>query len=384
MVDFDYLIVGGGLQGGLLTLAIRHHQPHATIALLERNDGLGGNHTWCIHDNDIPSDTLPWVTPLLAYRWDGHRILFPDVEHVLDEPYSGVSSERLGEVVGKAMANGSGCEIRLGAEAEDVGAECVRLSTGEALRGKAVIDARGGVRPSGRARAGYQKFFGMEVDLVAPHGMELPIIMDARLDQSEGYRFMYVLPTGDRRLLLEDTYFNEDASLDPDRLEHEIRKYAAARDWTISRVVRTEQGILPMPWSERIEPPANGGPLGAGYRGGWYHPGTGYSFPIALRLAEFVAGRGPEVLFGDELRRFAREHRRQAWFPRFLNRLLFRWYPPSNRRYIFERVYRMPAATVRNFYALDLNAKERLRFLTGRPPRGISLRHRLWPTPFVR
>ena len=380
MAAFDYVLVGGGLQGGLLALALRHHQPTAAIALLERAERLGGNHTWCLHDRDIPSGARPWVEPLLTYRWSGYRILFPEVAHTLDDPYSGVSSDRLHEVVGAAVDGVPGSELLLGSEVVDLRPDGVTLASSGDVHGTVVIDARGGLPLRSGAPSGYQKFFGMELELHDPHGLDLPIIMDARLDQAEGYRFMYVLPMGERRVLLEDTYFHESPAFGPDHSEREIRTYAESRAWKISRVARTEQGILPMPWSERIEPPGRG-PLLAGYRGGWYHPGTGYSFPVALRLAEFVARRAPESLFGPDLERFARAHRRQAGFARFLNRLMFRWYPPERRRPIFERVYRLPLTTVRRFYALELGWLDRMRFLGGRPPRGLSLRYRFRPSP---
>ena len=375
MDAFDYVLVGGGLQGGLLALALRYHQPTAKIALIERDDRVGGNHTWCIHDRDIPLGALPWAAPLLRYRWTGYRILFPDVARSLDDPYSGVTSERMDQLVHEAVGGGGGSTLILGSEAVEVQPDRVHLASGSTVRGKAVIDARGLRERRPRGASGYQKFFGMEVELEDPHGLDLPIVMDACVDQTHGYRFMYVLPMGECRLLLEDTYFHESPALDQDRLEKEIRSYASARGFAISRVVRTEQGVLPMPWSERIDAPGRG-PLLAGYRGGWYHPGTGYSFPIALRLAEFVARRRPEELFGPALDGFARNHRRQALFPRFLNRLMFRWYPAPARRSIFERVYRLPVPTIRRFYSLELGWRDRARFLVGRPPRGLSLRHR--------
>ena len=38
-----------------------------------------------------------------------------------------------------------------------------------------------------------------------------------------------------------------------------------------------------MPWTGETAP-CGPGVLEAGYRGGWFHPGTGYSLPVAARL----------------------------------------------------------------------------------------------------
>ena len=200
--------------------------------------------------------------------------------------------------------------------------------------------------------------------------------MDATVDQEEGFRFFYLLPFDERTILIEDTRFHDTPELDVPALKEEIEQYAAGRGWRFRRVVREEVGVLPMPWRHDVAP-AVGPPLVAGYRGGWFHPGTGYSFPIALRLADFVASRSPDRLFGPELEALAREHRRQARFPRFLNRLLFRWYPPPDRYPIFARVYRLPRPLLRNLYALRLTWSDRARLLLGSPPPGLSLRYRL-------
>lgn len=374
---FDYVLAGGGLQSGLIALAVRARQPDATIALIERDAALGGNHTWCFHHQDVPEGARDWLAPLVEWRWPGYSVHFHDFETKLDEPYAGVSSSRLNEAVTRALSSSEGCVLRLGTTISDVAPDRVVLSGGEEVVGRAVIDARG-ARHSDASRmdAGYQKFVGQEVELSAPHGLDRPILMDATVDQTDGYRFFYVLPFGDRRVLIEDTRFHDSPTLDVDLLREEIRTYAASRGWSIDVVIREEQGVLPMPWRHRIEP-AGRAPLLAGYRGGWFHPGTGYSFPVALRLADFVASRPPSALFGRALADLSREHRRQSRFPRFLNRLLFRWYPPPHRHPIFARVYRLPRPILRNFYALRLSWSDRVRLLVGRPPPGLSIRHRI-------
>ncbi len=73
---FDYLLVGGGLQNGLLALALRpRSRPRAS--LVERGAALGGNHTWSFHDDDLPPDARAWVAPLVAHRWSAHEVAFP-------------------------------------------------------------------------------------------------------------------------------------------------------------------------------------------------------------------------------------------------------------------------------------------------------------------
>jgi lycopene beta-cyclase len=129
-----------------------------------------------------------------------------------------------------------------------------------------------------------------------------------------------------------------------------------------------------MPFAASAMPaPSLRSPLQAGYQGGFFHPGTGYSLPIALRLACLLARLGPERALGPELGSFVRAHQAQASFARQLNRLLFTGFAPDAMHNVFERFYGLPTALIGRFYALSLGPLDRARILVGRPPRGFSL-----------
>ena len=95
----DYVLVGGGLQNGLLALALIHHQPHARFVILEAGETLGGNHTWCFHDGDISPQARPWFEPVVEHRWDGYTIRYPDFQRDLDLPYGCIGSARFHQEV---------------------------------------------------------------------------------------------------------------------------------------------------------------------------------------------------------------------------------------------------------------------------------------------
>jgi molybdenum cofactor synthesis domain-containing protein len=114
-------------------------------------------------------------------------------------------------------------------------------------------------------------------------------------------------------------------------------------------------------------------PVGsAGYRGGFFHPATGYSLPIALRLACHVARQFPNV-FGEPMRALHRAHRSQARYAQRLNALLFHAFPPAAMWNVFARFYRLPEALIARFYALRMTRLDRVRILVGRPPSGFSI-----------
>jgi lycopene beta-cyclase len=375
MLSFDFALVGGGLANGLIALAIRSLQPAARIAMIERGDSPGGNHTWCFHARDVKPEMSAWIDPLIDVRWPGYDVAFRDHERRLDSPYACVTSTSLAAHVSRAVDR---CDSRLWtrATATDVTANRVVFTDAEgrehAIEARAVIDARGPDRIAVADRSGWQKFVGRELRLATPHGLDRPLLMDARVEQRDGFRFVYVLPLSARSVLVEDTYFSDGTHLDVADVRAEIARYCARRSWRIEACEREEVGMLPMPLA--TTPPPTSSPLVAGYAGNWFHPVTAYSFPIAARLAAFIAARPPDRLFGAELDDLAREHGRQLGFCGLLNRMMFLWYPPNERHNVLSRFYRNSAAVIERFYALELSMVDRARIFVGRPPRGLSLR----------
>jgi lycopene beta-cyclase len=373
---YDYVLVGGGLQNGLLALAILAERPAARIALVERGHALGGNHTWCFHADDLPASAVQFVSPLIAHRWPGYEVAFPRYRRTIESPYAAITSARFDQVVQERLRAAPGAELWLGCEAKVVGEREVELGDGRRLTGRLVVDARGPEQSAGLGRAqGYQKFVGVELRVRAPHGRRIPMLMDATLPQDEGFRFMYVLPLGPDRLLVEDTYVTDSPFLDRDAVRGRVLRYVAEQGWEVDAVEREEIGVLPLPWAGRHELSLQG-PLVAGYQGGWFHPVTGYSFPIALRLACALA-RAPLASARAAFVSLARAQSRQRSYCQLLNRMFFCWYPPAQRHHVLERFYRLPEPTIRRFYALALGVGDRLRIVVGRPPRGLSPRRAL-------
>ncbi len=365
MEHFDFVLVGGGLQNSLLALALNRRRPDLRVALVERAERLGGNHTWCFHAGDFTTSTASLIEPLVVRRWPGYAVHFPQLDRHLDEPYAAVSSRRLHDVVSGLK----GLTLLLGVEVQQVENGGVSLVGGGRLRAGLVVDARGPDAYAARELAGYQKFLGLELE-VDPDGVPaLPTLIDARIVQRDGFRFFYVLPLAPDRLLVEDTYFSDSPLLDRPLLRREIKAYAAALGVRERAVVREEAGVLPLPARPAPSSPRPGVVHG-GYQGGWFHPTTGYSFPLALRFADELS-LGDQDTLPQRVARLTREHAAQQRFCTLLNRLLFSGFAPEHRFRVLERFYRLPAATVRRFYAMSMTPADRLRILCGRPPAGL-------------
>lgn len=369
--DYDLILAGGGLANGLIAWRLRSQRPELRILLLEQDARLGGNHTWSFHDGDLDGAQQRWIEPLVSRRWPRYEVVFPAYVRRLDGGYASILADDFARVLTPALESESDSALRLRARVTHVAPDRVELADGEVLTARAVIDGRGPA-PNPHLALGYQTFVGQEVRLEAPHGLDAPIIMDASVEQQDGYRFVYVLPFGPDRVLIEDTHYVDTSALQPERLRANIVAYAAARGWSIAEVLREEHGALPIVLAgapERVWTGLAGQPC-AGLRAGLFHFTTGYSLPHAVRLAERIASlrdlSAPSLF--EAIRNDAmREWRRQRFF-RLLNRMLFLAGRPEQRWRVMQRFYRLPAPLIAHFYAGRLNLSDKARILSGKPP----------------
>lgn len=365
--DYDLILVGGGLANGLIAWRLAELRPALRLLLLERGPVLGGNHTWSFHQHDLTAQQHAWLAPLVSHRWPGYQVRFPERQRILHGGYASIASAHFDARLRTRLVG----RVQLGDEVRSLSPQRVELADGGSLSAHAVIDGRG-PRPSPHLALGYQKFLGREVRLTAPHGLDLPVLMDAGVAQHEGYRFVYLLPFGPDRLLIEDTYYADGASLAPAALRTQIDDYAAQQGWRIQEVLREEQGVLPIILSG--DPEGFCREMGAqpcsGLAAGLFHATTGYSLPHAVRLAERIAAlpQLDAVSLAAEIQATLRtEWRRQGFF-RLLNRMLFLAGAPGDRWRVMQRFYGLPEGLIRRFYAGRLHAGDKLRILTGKPP----------------
>ena len=246
------------------------------------------------------------------------------------------------------------------------------LASGERIEARAVIDGRGDTGGD-HLDIAFQKFLGLFVRLTEPHGLEGPILMDATVEQVDGYRFVYTLPFSNTEVLIEDTYYADEPVLDRHRLRSGIEDYAEQQGWTIAAITGEEKGVLPITLGGDIDAFWDAGPEGvarSGMRGAFFHPTTGYSLPEGVRLADEIAAI-PD-LESTSLFKLTRRRSEELWsrtgYFRLLNRMLFRAAEPELRYRIFERFYGLSGGLIRRFYAGRLKWIDKIRLLTGKPP----------------
>ncbi len=354
-MTLDLALVGGGLANGLLAHRLAALRPELNFVLLERGPKLGGNHTWSFHGSDVTPAQLQWLSPLCARSWESHDVQLPGLTRKLPGSYHAIRSEDFD----RQLRAGLGERVRTSCPVREVHAGRVVLDSGESLEANAVIDGR--ATPFDFP-AGFQKFLGQDLLLRAPHRLERPLLMDATVEQLDGFRFIYALPWDTQRVLVEDTCYSDDPQLDLEALRERIRTWVEARGWKIDTVLREESAALPIPLGGRVPQPQR--PV-LGVAAGLFHATTGYSLPFAVRLAETVCAmpRLDAAVLTRTLNRAANAHWNSQSFFRLLNRMLFRAVAPQARVGIFSSFYGHDDALIARFYSGQLTLGDKLQAL---------------------
>ncbi|NBC37545.1 lycopene beta-cyclase CrtY [Novosphingobium sp. FSY-8] len=367
--DFDLAILGAGLAGGLLALALAQRRPELRVVLVESGAQPGGNHVWSFFSSDI-ADADRWlIDPLISVQWPAYTVRFDAYARQLDTPYASVTSEALADRLAQRLPAGG---LMTGAQVVSAHPRGFTLADGRGFTAGAVIDARG-CAAFPHLSGGWQKFVGLMLRTDAPHGQAMPTIMDAQVAQTDGYRFVYTLPFAADRLFVEDTYYADTPDVDVTGWRAAIMDYAGRQGLRVAAVEREEVGCLPV---------VGGGDFGAFWRAtdqglprigsaaALFHPLTGFSLPKAVETARVIAqmpdlSAGALARFADD---WARAHWDQTGYYRLLANMAFAAALPEQRHRVFQHFYRLERGLVERFYAGRSRAYDRARILMGRPP----------------
>ena len=267
--------------------------------------------------------------------------------------------------------------ILTGARALACSAQAATLVDGTRIEARAVIDARG-LRNTTALTGGWQRYLGRHLRLEAPHGLERPVLHDARVHQLDGLRFVSCLPMAADEVFVEDTCFGTSAMVPGATLAARIDDYMRAQGWQVRDVLSDEQGVRPVIAGGDFDAfwRANGGETArAGMRGGLFHPLTGSTLPEAVRYALAIARQVPANvadLDGRVLARFSKAWAERHWqrsrFARRLVAMIDVAPGPDRRRQVFEAFYGLDNAGIERMHAGRLTASDLARIFAGRHP----------------
>ncbi|MEP6341775.1 MAG: lycopene beta-cyclase CrtY [Maricaulaceae bacterium] len=375
----DVIIVGAGLSGLMTAWRCLDVNSDLNVTIIDSADEIGGDHTWSFNRSDVPKGSEDWIEPFIAYQWSRYEVKFPKRKRTLEIPYCTGNSETLRKCVQPFIDEGR-LTVKLQTKVKSLTSESVVLESGERLTAQNILDARG-FTPNEHVFLGYQKFVGHVIKTVKPHGIEHPIIMDATVDQIDGYRFVYCLPYSDTEILVEDTYYTDGDELQSQEVDARIKDYI--RDILgigEYELQHREKGVLPITLAvdadqrfvtEEMDATQ---PIKIGIRGGYYQAVTGYSCPEAMKTANLIAGliKDAGADFGHavqhEMYYHELDHYAEENFLRVLNRMLFRAAKPHKRYAVLQRFYGLSEGLIARFYRNRLTKTDKIRILMGKPP----------------
>lgn len=366
----DIAIAGGGLAGGLIALALTRARPDLSVVLVEEGEVLGGNHRWSWFESDLDAQGNALLATMRKTSWDGgYDVAFPGLVRHLSTPYVSLASADFDAALRRELPAEV---IRCRAAIAGLDAQGIHLASGEDIPARAVIDCRG-FEPTTHLNGGWQVFMGRHMRTPRPHGITRPLIMDARVEQVGGYRFVYVLPLGVDEVFIEDTYYADSPVLDRRVLGARIEAYCGSHRLE-GQVLGNETGVLPVitggnfaAWQAEGRIP---GVARAGTRALLCHPLTSYSLPQAIETALAVAADAdlPGEQMAAMLESRAAAHWRRTGFYRMLGRMLFDAGEADSRYRVFRRFYGLSQPLVERFYAARSSLFDKARVLCGVPP----------------
>lgn len=363
------LIEGAGLAGCMALIALKwrwpdleihvsSEPPHGTISA---DRAEAASKTWCFHEGDVQPESWAWLTPYISCSWAGYDVHFPKHSRSLLSRYFAIRSS---DFFNRVKAT-----YPMAFQGRD-------RQTKYDLK----IKATGWPPVSRSSDFGWQKFVGLDLKLKFPHGLQRPILKDARVEQIDGYRFFYCLPWSEKSLLIEDTYYSNSPDLNVEKIRQRILQFARLQGWEVEIEERIEMGALPLDMGLYETQNALGleaGQISIGAASGLAHPVTGYTTSMLFQQIEsmVLTSGEDENLDRCDLPDLARRVEvvnqnlsNQARYFHLLNRMLFKVARPEERYIVLERFYRLSPDLISRFYAGRLHWTDRARILIGRPP----------------
>lgn len=202
------VIVGGGLTGSLIALALTRLRPEMDFLLIEQAGYFGGGPIAPFFRGAVPTDAAWLIDPLIVAEWPSYYVGFDGFSVTVDSKVAYLIQEQIhAEVVQSVAPN----RYRIGAVAVGGNARAVQLADGESIDASLVIDARGDFPAADPGSDGIH-ILNRLVQFAEPHLLDRPIIMDAAIRTSP-WAFLQYLPVAPKQLLIRYVGAPPDAAM---------------------------------------------------------------------------------------------------------------------------------------------------------------------------
>lgn len=382
--EVDVLVIGGGLAGTSLAHHLETLGFGGRVAIVEARRDFSTEARWCSWGK-IP-DGMQGLVSHQWHRWEVRDERNTATQASKSQPYQHIYAPDFFRHFHQQFARTGRTELYLGHSTTQVtpqknGVEVSSIDANGNLtqwRANRVFDARGLAHPRleqprleqprpAQKIHWRQSFAGLLVQFEEDvFDAETMTMMDFRVPQSDGVKFIYILPFSPRRALVEVTSFAPRAcsreSLEPLLLRY-LKEHLGGRYQTLSR----ESGDLPMD-TARMPSRLGRNWAAIGLCGGAGRAATGYAFGRIQRqtawIAQTLAGGG-DPLEGNTLNRLTLSPKFEAFDEIFLEAL---GHGPKFAASCFYRlIERVGADSLTRFLEEESNAWDELQLVAALP-----------------
>ena len=273
----DVLVAGLGPAGR--SLAFRAAAAGLAVTAVDLRPQRPWTATYAVWADELPA----WLPSDVVASHVCTPVAWTRGPRIVDRAYRVLDTTRLQEFLTLENVTVVAARVR------KVEADGVTLEDGRRLSARYVVDARGVPAEPQRAQ---QTAFGLIVDdVVAAPALDGrdAWFMDWRRDNGTGPddipSFLYAVPVGNGRTILEETCLVGRPALGLGELERRLHTRLAARNVRTTGAERIERVRFAVEGA-----PTAPGVIGFGARGGLMHPATGYAVATALSTADRVVG----------------------------------------------------------------------------------------------
>jgi lycopene beta-cyclase len=287
----DYLFVGAGASATLLLMSMENRGllKDKKVVVIDPDAKNTNDKTYCFWSN--PNEPIAQQCGhLISYQWDRASIGQNQPQSLSPLNYVHLSSIDLYGELHRIISDNNIQRIHgavLSLETSETG---VRLTTENGnLYAQTVFDSRTPqyLKPKTNEAHLLQSFMGYVIETKTPLVDASCInLMDFDVEQLGSTQFVYVLPFGEHKLLVELTRFGE-LPITQTEGEPILREYITQRFGSFS-ILDTETGVIPMS-SAQMKSDVIPGVILIGGKAGAVKPSTGYAFKNMFRHAESIA-----------------------------------------------------------------------------------------------
>jgi lycopene beta-cyclase len=191
------LIVGGGLTGSLIALALTRLRPDADFLLIEQAGYFGGGPIGPFFRAAVPVDGDWLIEPLIVAEWPSYYVGFEGLSLDLASPVAHLVQEQIhAEIVQSVPPE----RYRMGVAAIGGNERAVQLGNGELIEAALVIDARGDFPATDPGTHG-NHVLNRLVHFAEPHTLDRPILVDATI-RTRVWAYLQYLPLAPDLMLI--------------------------------------------------------------------------------------------------------------------------------------------------------------------------------------